>query len=209
MKEFILKHTYLARAALLGILMACNPLNAAGHPDIRFPAGSGVIDVTKPPYSAKGDGVTDDTAAINAALRDHNAGAGIPDLFMSWTIYLPEGTYLVSDTLEPKDPFDRKKNQSAVRLVGEGRDKTVIRLKDNAEKFQNPARRRYILRTGNRDGKQPNAGYGNYIQHLTVDAGVGNPGAVGVRFDVANSGAMDNVRITSSDPEQAEIGRAS
>lgn len=183
-------------------LLAAVGTTRAEHPRIVFPDDAGVVDVTQPPYNAKGDGVTDDTEAINRALRDHNRGHDIPDEFMSFTIYFPEGTYLVSDTLEPKDPNNPKLNQSAVRFVGESRDRTTIRLKDNAEKFQNSERPRPILRTGNKDGRPPNCGYGNYIQHLTVDSGRGNPGAIGVRFDVANNGAMDNVRIVCHDARQ-------
>ena len=72
-------------------------LAAASAEDIRFPADAGVIDVTRPPYRASGDGRTDDTTAIQQALYDYPAKNRI--------IYLPNGTYLVSDTLRwgPKD----------------------------------------------------------------------------------------------------------
>jgi polygalacturonase len=49
------------------------------------------MDVTKPPYSAKGDGKTDDTAAIQRALNDLMGQHRI--------LYFPNGTYLVSKTL--------------------------------------------------------------------------------------------------------------
>lgn len=52
----------------------------------------GWYNVQAPPYGAKGDGVTDDTAAINSALSAANsAGGGI--------VYMPWGEYLVSGTL--------------------------------------------------------------------------------------------------------------
>ncbi len=64
----------------------------AGAENIIFPANSGVIDVTAAPYNAKGDGVTDDTRAIQQALRDYPARGAI--------IYLPNGTYLLSRPLQ-------------------------------------------------------------------------------------------------------------
>src|SRR5690606_7716054 len=65
--------------------------SAPALPEIVFPSDAGIIDVTKPPYNAKGDGVTDDTAAINQALKDYNYGTN-GETFMSYTIYLPAGT---------------------------------------------------------------------------------------------------------------------
>ena len=60
--------------------------------NIVFPKDSGVINVKDAPYNAKGDGITDDTAAIQKALSQYPNGNKI--------IYLPKGTYLVSDKLK-------------------------------------------------------------------------------------------------------------
>lgn len=175
-------------------------------PDIVFPSDAGIINVTQPPYNAKGDGITDDTAAINAALRDHN-NANASHLFMTWTVYLPAGTYLVSGPLEPKDPNNPKANQCGVRIMGQGVNRTRIQLIDNAPGFNDPVHPQYLLRTGNDPSKggHPNSGFGNYIQHLTIDVGANNPGAAGIRFDVANCGSLAHVHITSSDPQKAGV----
>lgn len=49
-----------------------------------------VVNVMASPYNAKGDGVTDDTAAIQAAAAASGVGG---------TIYLPPGAYLISATI--------------------------------------------------------------------------------------------------------------
>jgi hypothetical protein len=54
-------------------------------------SGSGSYDVTLPPYNAKGDGVTDDTAAIQAAI---DAGA-----LINGEVVCPPGRYLISAPL--------------------------------------------------------------------------------------------------------------
>jgi hypothetical protein len=55
-------------------------------------SGSDVINVTQPPYNAVGDGVTDDTAAIQAAINALGGSNGS-------TLYLPAGTYVISGSL--------------------------------------------------------------------------------------------------------------
>lgn len=72
--------------------------------------GGCVLDVTRPPFNARGDGVHDDTEAICAALRfarDHFRVETTKDgcthwqqtKEKNWIVYLPKGVYLVSDTL--------------------------------------------------------------------------------------------------------------
>jgi hypothetical protein len=52
----------------------------------------GYINVRAPPYNAKGDGVTDDTNAIQQAINDvGNMGGGI--------VFAPEGNYLIASQL--------------------------------------------------------------------------------------------------------------
>jgi hypothetical protein len=67
------------------------PVTSSG--DVVYPSGTaGIYNVRD--YGAKGDGVTDDTAAIRAAMA---AAFGRGSRYN--TIYLPNGTYVVSDTL--------------------------------------------------------------------------------------------------------------
>lgn len=64
-------------------------------------------------YGAVGDGSTNDTAAIQAAIDSLPANGG--------TVYLPSGTYLVSTLIMPNDP-------KRVNLVGESMWSTVLKM---------------------------------------------------------------------------------
>jgi len=156
----------------------------AGAENIVFPADAGVVDVTKTPYNAKGDNVTDDTAAIQRALDDHPSQGAI--------IYLPNGVYLVSDTLRWGGKDDQQKETV---LQGQSRDATVLKLRDNCEGFTNPRKPKAVLYTG----RAPAQRFGNEIHNLTVDTGVGNIGACGVQFIANNQGGMYDVGIVSGD----------
>ncbi len=57
---------------------------------ITVASSSRIYDVTAAPYNATGDGVTDDTAAIQAAVDAANSAGG-------GTVYLPNGTYIISE----------------------------------------------------------------------------------------------------------------
>jgi hypothetical protein len=47
---------------------------------------------------------------------------------------------------------------------------------------------------------QMNQAFRHYIRNMTIDVGVGNPGAVGVDFLTSNRGGIFNVTVQSSDP---------
>ncbi len=69
-------------------------------------------------YGAVGDGVTNDTAAFNAALESlAKAGGG--------RCLVPKGTYLISATTNPAITSHVSSN---VHLVGEGREVSILKI---------------------------------------------------------------------------------
>lgn len=88
------------------------PVPAAGIQ--AYPATPFVVNVTQPPYSARGDGVTDDTEALQRALNE-NVGR-------HKALYFPRGTYLVSRTLTWPKKWNGRDNWGKTMLRGEQRD---------------------------------------------------------------------------------------
>lgn len=154
--------------------------------NIVFPKDGGVINVKDAPYNAKGDGITDDTAAIQKALSEYANKNKI--------IYLPKGTYLVSDKL--KWPSGRGgQNQKRTILQGENRTQTIIKLKDNTQSFTNPNKPKAVIWTGNKPAQR----FRNAIRNLTLDTGKGNRGAIAIQFIANNQGTIRDVTIKSGD----------
>jgi hypothetical protein len=154
--------------------------------DLAFPAEAGVVDVTRAPYSAKGDGKADDTAAIQKALNDHMQG-GI--------LYFPPGTYRITSTLRwAKKDSKGRECWGNITLQGAGTGKTILRLADGT--FTDPAKPQTVMWCG---GFGSADWFHNYIHDLTIDTGRDNPGAIGLQFYSNNSGGVRDVRIVSGD----------
>ncbi|MBM4019570.1 MAG: DUF4457 domain-containing protein, partial [Planctomycetes bacterium] len=159
----------------------------AGAENVVFPPDSGIIDVTAAPYNAKGDGVADDTKAIQAALNDYpNAGA---------IIYLPNGTYVISKTLRWPQGRGGGSEYKRTVLQGQSRAGTIIRLKDACPGYTDAAAPKEMVWTGGAPAQR----FRNAIRNCTWDTGKGNPGAVGVRFNASNVGCLREVDIRSGD----------
>lgn len=154
--------------------------------NIVFPSDGGVINVKNAPYNAKGDGVTDDTAAIRKALSDFPNGNKI--------IYLPNGTYLVSNQLQWPAGSGGKTYKRTI-LQGQSTVGTIIKLKNNAPGFTNSFFPKAVIWTGTAPAQR----FRNAIRNLTVSTGNGNPGAIGIQFIANNQGAVRNVTIRSGD----------
>lgn len=75
-------------------------------------------------FGAKGDGITDDTAAIQSAI-DAAAAAG------GGQVYLPTGTYIVSGGEEPSDGCLMLK--SNVFMYGDGMGETNVKVADGSD----------------------------------------------------------------------------
>ena len=184
----------------IGNLMAASPLSSflirlattlpsknLASENIVFPVDAGVINV-KTQFGAKGDGITDDTAAIQAALKSYPNGGRI--------IYLPDGVYLVSDRLSwaagTPGKGDDYKN---IILQGQSQQGTIIKLKNKAAEFTRSNSPKAVIFTG----PSPAQRFRNSIRNLTVDTGTENEGAIGIQFNASNQGAVRDVTIRSGD----------
>lgn len=76
-----------------------------------------IFDVKSSTYGAVGDGTTDDTTAIQAAITAAMVNGGI--------VYFPAGTYKITSTLNIKNSAASKK--SGVWFVGQGMQSTTIK----------------------------------------------------------------------------------
>jgi hypothetical protein len=170
---------------------------AAFAQDIVFPANANVVNVKAAPYSAKGDGVSDDTQALQKAISDN----------LGRIIYLPAGTYLLSNRLEGKSS-DGKWN-GGLHLQGAGEATTVLKLKANAVGYQDPSIPKAVVYPasslfveqpygGGKDYPalgEGNEAFNNYVQNLTIDTNSGNAGAVALDYLCNNTGAVRHVTL--------------
>ncbi|MEM9007333.1 MAG: glycosyl hydrolase family 28-related protein [Cyanobacteria bacterium P01_F01_bin.86] len=156
-----------------------------------FPPDAGVSDVTA--YGAIPDDGIDDTAAIQRALSEAASSNRI--------IYLPAGTYLVSDRLEWPAGDEPAGDHKRTILQGEDRDRTIIKLQDSASSYQDPDNPQAVIWTGTAPANR----FRNAIRDLTISTGIDNPGAIGLQFIANNQGGIRNVAIISEDG-QGQVG---
>jgi len=201
----------------LTALLATGVLAALPAVEYRFPADANIIDV-KRDFAARGDGTTDDTAAIRKAVVSALTG----DFRNPKFVYFPNGTYLVSDAIRARvtEAPDGKGGwsdgwRSGMVLIGQSREGTVIKLMDRSPGFADKAKPRAMISPGstnhsdasgqNRIGGWGNEGFQNSLMNFTVDSGRGNPGAVGVRYLASNRGTMEDITVRSGDPDKIGV----
>ncbi len=144
-----------------------------------LPNDPSVLDVRRD-FCAKGDGVADDTAALQAAIAgSSNRGReGATKI-----LFLPAGIYRVTSNLVVKagvGPW----------VYGESRDGVIIRLADGVATNVTA-----VLRTHPSDTKASSADFFmRNVRNLTIDVGR-NPHADGVRWYGNNSSILKDVRV--------------
>lgn len=188
---------------IMFFLVSASTVSWASLPAERtFPADSGMLNV-KTVYGAVGDGLTDDTAAIQAAIS-----ANIRKQTTSRIIYFPAGTYLVTQPLVWMDTTHTW--QSELTFQGENEKKTILKLSDRNSNFQNTASPNAVIETASLNPSGPNStagggnnGFDNYFFDLTIDVGQENPGAIALNFLGNNYCGLRNVTLRSSDTGHA------
>ena len=167
--------TALPLAALLALAL---PANAAPPQRIAFPKDSHVLNA-KLDLGAKGDGVADDTDALQKGI-DLSSGLGQKT---TKALYLPDGVYRVTKSLVVRNPL-------GPWLYGESMTGTIVRLADNSQGVT------AVLRTHPAEVGPTSADwFMRNLRNFTVDVG-NNPACDGIRFHATNSGIIQNVRVT-------------
>jgi Pectate lyase superfamily protein len=137
-------------------------------------------------FGAYGDGVHDDTAAIQAALSQGRSSATADYFGSPKGLYFPAGTYLVHDTL--------RWNGCCVTLQGTGPSTTTIRLAPGSAGFNNPASPKPLIITPS--GQES---FHQEIWDLKLEIGANNPGATALSYSSNNMGSVSDVLITTDD----------
>lgn len=186
-----------------------------------FPSDANVTNIIA--FGADPTGVSDSTSAIqNAVYATSNNGNQHGQI-----VYLPAGTYKVSNTIWGRDAGGTSKGW--LRFQGAGVGVTTLQLTNST--FTSKTNCSIGPYVGSPFAPLPpgckaviyletqiNAGfasprgagldaYMNSVQDMTINTGTGNPGAIGIDAIISNSGAIRNVAITSNDG-QGQFGLA-
>jgi len=165
---------------LAGLCMLSVPV--AAQSVISFPADGGVLDVRE--FGARADDALDDTVAIQKALDAFPNGNRI--------IYLPAGTWVVTDTLRwPRGEGGNGEKRTI--LQGAGMTLTRLVLPAGTPGFSGGGPKAVIW-----TGEKPAQRFRNAVRDLTVEIGAGNPQAVALQFNASNQGTIRNVTLRAA-----------
>lgn len=186
------RFVFLAGPAVDGAQLTAGPI--ARPAEFFRAATTSTAGVSVKDFGARGDGIADDTAAIQAALNatrtnpDGTPNQPSPDDYNGRPrfVYLPAGTYKVSNTLRWVG--------CCLTFRGDGAGATTIRLVDGAPGFGNAATPKAVIQT-----ESGNESFRQMVMDLAVDVGSRNPGAIGINYVSSNNGAMRNVLVRSTD----------
>jgi hypothetical protein len=159
-----------------------------GGPGKAVPAGPDPFDPAKVrnvrDFGARGDGLTDDTAAIQAAI---GPGTGIT--------YFPSGTYVVNEELKVWSEY------GSAQLIGDYSGKRpVLLLKAKTAGFGDPAKPAYVVRFYEHGPPKIKTAwcdtFGSQLDGINITMEKDNPGAIGIFHAGAQNSFIRNCEIT-------------
>jgi hypothetical protein len=146
------------------------------------PDDSGILIARAPNFPLKGDGVTDDTGALHAAIAAAQKQGRT-------TIFLPEGTYRVSDTIRLSKGF---------RLIGYGMKRPTLVVAQNTPGW-NRAEKKYVVRFDFQEGRRGNDTFYSGLVNVNIEIQAGNPAGIGIFYEVAQGCLLQDVDVRLAD----------
>jgi hypothetical protein len=202
----------MTRAGMAALLWAVAAVVAVAQGYVVPRGLDNVISVKD--FGAKGDGVTDDTLAVKAAIAKARAMVADPGSpypaphYKVRVLHFPAGEYLVSDTLQLYPDVTVYPNGTVAPpwffrislmliVMGDSLSTTVVRLADGAAGFGDPTRPKPLFLTF--PGYHHNDGQWLGYQDLTLRVGARNPGAIALDHISNNVGGVANLVVESVD----------
>jgi hypothetical protein len=152
------------------------------------PDDSRAVDFTKDAFGAHGDGIADDTEALQTAMNQGRGGI----------VLIPEGRYRLTKTLYIT---------TGTRVFGYGKNRPVFVLAPNTPGFQEPGRGypfgdgKYMVhfaQSREADGTVVDASeldFNSAMGNIDFEVGEGNPSAVCVRFHIAQHSYLSHMNF--------------
>ncbi|MGC1306453.1 MAG: glycosyl hydrolase family 28-related protein [Phormidesmis sp.] len=140
-----------------------------------------------------GNGRVDNTQALRACIKKYaNLEIWEKDGGPHSPLYFPNGTYLFSDSISW---------QAFLFLQGQSRDRTILKLANNAPGFSDSAAPKVFIGFGENQQDFYGVGFRNIMRNFTLDVGTGNPGAIGLSYYGNNQSNAENILIKTSDAQ--------
>jgi sugar lactone lactonase YvrE len=167
-------------AVCLGLMsIAVTPVLAGGASFYASrPEDAAAIYLTPENFPVHGDGIGDDSSALQQAIDRvaSSTGAGV--------LFIPPGKYRLTKTIYV---------WPGVRLIGYGKTRPVFTLSENTPGFQEGTEKYMLFFSGGRgfgrrEGPPRDGGAGTFysaMSNIDIEIGPGNPAAIAVRFHVA------------------------
>jgi hypothetical protein len=175
-------------AAGLSLLSAAHAQVFTGRPEDHR-----AVYLDAPEFKAKGDGVADDTEALQAAIN------AVQTSIRRGVVFVPEGRYRITKPVYV---------WAGIRLMGFGSKRPTFVLADKTPGYQGDGTPggggpQYMLQFVNEPPRNPgdpvadgNPGsFYSAMNNINIEIGEGNPAAVGVRFHVAQHCFLSHINF--------------